>query len=266
MLEQTFTAHIFPHKYYHQPISIIFLWFFGNFLPDRGEFCHFGVREVRVVGSGIGIFGSQLQCCILWCCLGCFRPRRLGRFSVRVFSHGKKWCWNWWVKRWNGGKYGGSYSCNLRILVWEFAALQFYDAAKVASISLDLVGIPHRGRGWWDVIYLAAFVCNAGDGIRLGKENISKIVQGFLASFFLNPCSAHDFKRLRFSASRSYFWLQAILPPSGNFCKFIRKRNFTKNERPFGSPWKLPQGAVRTARPFDTSKLHFETLEFSWCP
>ena len=99
MLEQTFTAHIFPHKYYHQPISIIFLWFFGDFLPDRGEFCHFGVREVRVVGSGIGIFGSQLQCCILWCCLGCFRPRRLGRFTVRVFSHGKKWCWNWWVKR-----------------------------------------------------------------------------------------------------------------------------------------------------------------------
>ena len=35
-------------------------------------------------------------------------------------------------------------SCVLRILVWEFAALQFHDATKVASIGLDLVGIPHR--------------------------------------------------------------------------------------------------------------------------
>ena len=51
-------------------------------------------------------------------------------------------------------------SCNLRILVWEFAALQFYDAAKVASIGLDLVGSPHIGGGVGGMSFILQLLCS----------------------------------------------------------------------------------------------------------
>ncbi len=125
-------------------------------------------------------------------------------------------------------------SCVLRILVWEFAALQFHDATKVASIGLDLVGIPHR-EGLVGC-HLSCSFCVQCWWWALARDLEVMYIQSSLRNFskcFFNPCHAHDFKR-----ELSQEHPGAILAPAnlaikssratvGNFCKFIRKRNFT---------------------------------------